>query len=102
LPMSSAMAPDGRYMLVLNGGYKPPSISVIDVQQMKETSRVPVADAWLGLTFSPQGDFVDVGGGSRATVYEFAYSKGTLVAARQFPIVEEAKRTNKDFVGDVA
>ena len=102
LPMSSALAPDGRFLLVLNGGYKPPSISVIDTQSTKETARVPVADAWLGLTFSPKGDFVYVGGGSRATVYEFAYSKGTLVPARQFPIVEEAKRTNKDFVGDVA
>ncbi len=102
LPMSSALAPDGRYLLVLNGGYKPPSISVIDIQTMTETSRVPVADAWLGLTFSPRGDFVYVGGGSRATVYEFAYSKGTLVPARQFPIVEEAQRTNRDFVGDVA
>jgi DNA-binding beta-propeller fold protein YncE len=102
LPMSSVLAPGGRYLLVLNGGYKPPSISVIDTQDMKETSRVPVADAWLGLTFSPKGDFVYVGGGSRATVYEFAYSRGTLVPAREFPIVDEAKRTNKDFVGDVA
>ncbi|HEY3840945.1 MAG TPA: alkaline phosphatase family protein [Bryobacteraceae bacterium] len=102
MPMASAMAPDGRYMLVLNGGYKPPSISVIDTREMKETSRVPVADAWLGLTFSPKGDFVYVGGGSKATVFEFAYSNGTLVPARQFIVVEEAKRTVKDFIGDVA
>src|SRR6516162_9539365 len=81
MPMSSALAPDGRYLLVLNGGYKPPSISVIDIRDMKETSRVPVPDAWLGLTFSPKGDFVYVGGGSRAAVYEFAYANGTLAAA---------------------
>ena len=30
LPMSSAISPNGRFMLVLNGGYKPPTISVID------------------------------------------------------------------------
>jgi DNA-binding beta-propeller fold protein YncE len=102
MPMSSALAPDGRYLLVLNGGYKPPSISVIDIRDMKETSRVPVPDAWLGLTFSPKGDFVYVGGGSRAAVYEFAYANGTLAAARTFTVVEEAKRTNKDFIGDVA
>jgi DNA-binding beta-propeller fold protein YncE len=101
LPMSSALAPDGQYLLVLNGGYKPPSISVIDTQTMAETSRVPVPDAWFGLTFSPKGDFVYVGGGSRATVYEFAYSKGSLTAARQFPLVDEKKRTPQDFVGDV-
>jgi DNA-binding beta-propeller fold protein YncE len=65
MPMSSALAPDGRYLLVLNGGYKPPSISVIDTQDMKETARVPVADAWLGLTFSPKGDFVYVAAARR-------------------------------------
>ena len=30
LPMSSALSPDGKYLLVLNGGYRPPSITVID------------------------------------------------------------------------
>ena len=102
MPMSAALAPDGQYMLVLNGGFKPPSISVIDIRQMKETSRVPVPDAWLGLAFSPKGDFVYVGGGSKATVFEFAYHDGTLKAAREFVIVEQAKRTVKDFIGDVA
>ena len=29
-PMSSALAPGGRHLLVLNGGYMPPSISVLD------------------------------------------------------------------------
>src|ERR1043166_5421928 len=31
LPMSSALSPDGKYLLVLNGGYRPPSISVIEI-----------------------------------------------------------------------
>ena len=30
LPMSSAISPNGKFILVLNGGYRPPSISVID------------------------------------------------------------------------
>ena len=30
LPMSSAISPYGRFVLVLNGGYRPPSISVIN------------------------------------------------------------------------
>ena len=102
MPMASALAPDGRYLLVLNGGYKPPTISVVDTHTMSETARVPVADAWLGLTFSPKGDFVYVGGGSRAAVYEFAYSKGTLVPARTFTVVPDAQRKVTDFIGDVA
>src|SRR4029077_8994837 len=42
LPMSMALSPDGKHLLVLNGGYLPPTISVIDVAAEKETARVPV------------------------------------------------------------
>src|SRR3974390_977092 len=84
LPMSSALSADGKYLLVLNGGYKPPSISVLDVAGEREISRVPVEDGWLGLTFAPGGKLVYVGGGSRAAVYEFTFEGGKLEPARQF------------------
>jgi DNA-binding beta-propeller fold protein YncE len=99
-PMSSALSPDGRYLLVLNGGYNPPSISVIDTTTTQELGRTPVADGWLGLAFTPKGDRVYVGGGSRAAVFEFTFANGALQPARTFPIV--AKPTNRDFIGDVA
>ncbi|MGH9657103.1 MAG: beta-propeller fold lactonase family protein, partial [Bryobacteraceae bacterium] len=102
LPMSTALSPDGKFLLALNGGYNPPSISVLDVASEKETSRVPVADAWLGLAFTPKGDRVYAGGGSRAAVFEFTFSGGALSPARTFAVVPDAKRTNRDFIGDVA
>src|SRR5206468_2612012 len=102
LPMSSALSPDGKFLLALNGGYNPPSISVLDVAAEKEVGRTPVEDGWLGLTFSPKGDFVYVGGGSRAEVVRFNYANGALTQRRSFPVVPEAKRTVKDFIGDVA
>lgn len=100
-PMSSALSPDGKYLLVLNGGYRPPSISVLDLETSTEISRVPVPDGWLGLTFTKKGDLVYVGGGSQAAVFEFSFSKGKLEARRTFPVVPTAKRTSRDFVGDV-
>jgi len=102
LPMSSALSPDGRYLLVLNGGYNPPSISVLDVRATREIQRVPVADAWLGLAFSSKGDRVWVGGGSQAAVLEFAFASGKLSLLRTFPVVPAEKRTVRDFIGDVA
>src|SRR5687768_5509520 len=51
LPMASALSKDGKHLLVLNGGYNPPSITVLQADTMQETSRTPVADGWLGLTF---------------------------------------------------
>src|ERR1043166_4359239 len=46
LPMSTVLSPDGKYLLVLNGGYRPPSISVIEIASAAVVSTTPVADAW--------------------------------------------------------
>ncbi len=102
LPMSAAVSPDGKHLLVLNGGYLPPSIAVIDTASESEIARVAVPDAWLGLTFSAKGDRVYVGGGSQAAVFEFAFGAGKLTSTRTFPVAPPEKRTYKDFIGDVA
>jgi hypothetical protein len=65
LPMATALSPDGKYLLILNGGFRPPSISVLRADTAEELGRTAVPDAWLGLTFSPDGKAVYVGGGSR-------------------------------------
>src|SRR5215831_16958877 len=83
-PMSTALSPDGKYLLVLNGGYKPPSVSVIETASARVVNSVPVADGWLGLAFSPKGDRVYVGGGSRAAIFEFTFADGKLTAGRTF------------------
>ncbi len=101
-PMSTALSKDGRFLAVLNAGVAPPSISLIDLAAEKEVSRTPVADGWLGLTFNPKGDRLYVGGGSQAAVFEFTYSEGKLAPARTLPLVDAAKRTDRDFTGDVA
>ena len=100
-PMASVASPDGKYLLVMNAGTHAPSISVIDIAAAKETSRTPVAGAWLGLTMTKAGDKVYVGGGSRAAVFEFSFSNGVLTPARTFPLVAEPQRTAQDFAGDV-
>src|SRR5215468_1985354 len=58
LPMSTVLSPDGKYLLVLNGGYRPPSISVIEIASSTVVSTIPVADAWLGIAFAPNSDLV--------------------------------------------
>ncbi len=85
-PMSLAVAPDG-HVLVLSGGAKA-SISVVNGAELA------LPDAWLGLTFTPNGKMVYAGGGSRGVVYEFTYAQGEL------KLVREMKAG--DFAGDVA
>ena len=102
LPMSMAVSPDEKHLLVLNGGFLPPSISVIDLATERETARVPVEDAWLGLAFSPGGETVYVGGGSTVNVFEFKFHEGRLVPGRTFPVAPADKRKPSDHIGDVA
>jgi YVTN family beta-propeller protein len=101
-PMSMALSHDGKYLVVMNAGIQPPSLSVLDVASKREVARVPVADAWLGLTFSPDGKSLYVGGGSRASVFEFRFSDGKLTPGREFIVTPAAQRTYRDFIGDVA
>jgi DNA-binding beta-propeller fold protein YncE len=103
LPMSAALSKDGRFLLVLNGGYKPPSVSVLDTRDGHEIGRTRVEDAWLGLALSPNGKTLWVSGGSRGAVYEFSLDEnGQLTPARTFELVKPADRTYRDFIGDVA
>ena len=101
-PMAAATTPDKKFLLVLNGGFDPPSISVIDIASAKEVGRAAVPDAWLGLAISKAGDRVYVGGGSRAAVYEFKLADGVLTPSRLFPVVPDKDRRPEDFIGDVA
>lgn len=103
LPMSSILSKDGRFLIVLNGGYNPPSLSVLDTKSEREIGRTPVPDAWLGLSLSPNGRTLWVGGGSQAAVYEYSLSQdGKLTPTRTIEVVKGAQRSARDFIGDVA
>ncbi len=102
LPMRAAVSHDGKYLLVLNGGAHPPSISVLDVAAKRELARTPLPDAWLGLAMSPQGDLAYVGGGSSGKVFELALAPdGKLTKTREFN-VPDSKQPGAPFIGDVA
>ena len=49
-PMSSALSPDGRYLLVLHAGYQPPSIAVIETGSAAVLGHVALEIGWHSLT----------------------------------------------------
>jgi DNA-binding beta-propeller fold protein YncE len=103
LPMASVLSSDGRFLIALNGGYQLPSLSVLDTKDGHEVGRTPVADGWLGLALAPNGRTLWVGGGSKASIFEFSFdTNGKLQPARTFELVKEAERKPHDFIGDVA
>jgi DNA-binding beta-propeller fold protein YncE len=104
LPMSTAISKNGKFLLVLNGGYNPPSISVIDIAQKKEVGRTKIADAFLGLMFSPIADLVYVGGATTGKVFEYSFDSGTgmLTPAREIVAVPDLATKGNALIGDVA
>ncbi len=104
LPLSAAVSPDGKFLTyALNAGGHP-SISVVDTSAMKETARVAIADAGLGVAFSPDGRRLYAGGGSRNVVFEFTFSPaGDLKPSREISTGQPAGSINgTNFIGDVA
>jgi DNA-binding beta-propeller fold protein YncE len=110
LPMNSAVSPDGKYVLILQAGYMPPTVTSHDAKTMKEIASVRVPDAWLGLAFAPprksaagEKSLFYAGGGSKASVFEFELMPdGKIEQRRTFALVPEGQRKHTDFIGDVA
>jgi YVTN family beta-propeller protein len=101
-PMASAVSPDGKHLVILQGGYLPPSVSLHDPLTLQEKDRLTLPDAWLGLKFAPSGNVFYVGGGSKSTVYEVAVTDaGKLEKRREFVLVAADKRKHSDYIGDV-
>ena len=102
MPMASVVSPDGNYLIVLCGGYNPPSLIVLEQASLREVGRTRVPDAWLGLAINKAGNRVYVGGGAEAAVFEFSLADGALTLARRINLADPEKRTHEDFTGDVA
>ena len=103
-PMSTALSPDGKYLLVLNGGYRPPSISVIETASGRVTVSVPgcrragwaspsrpraTASTWAAAPAPPSSNSPS--------------PTAKLTAGAHLPVVPQAQaRPTQDFIGDVA
>jgi YVTN family beta-propeller protein len=102
MPGKTLVTPDGKYLLVLHQGDNPPSIAVLNLPDLDEKSRVPVPDAWLGMTLTQNGRTLYVSGAAQSAIHEFSLSAaGELKATRTFEVTAAATRTPDDFVGDV-
>ena len=101
-PMSSALSPDGKYLLVLNGGYNPPSISVSGSTRCEETEPHAGAGRLAGAdVLAERQDGLCRRRIARA-VFEFTFADGKLAAGAHLHHRSEKPSEPPDFIGDVA
>jgi len=86
LPMSTALAPDGRMLAVMNGGYLPSSVTLLDMETAKVVSSVDIHDGWRGLAFSAQGNKVYAGNGSRGTITELTVNGSQIEISKKIDL----------------
>ena len=88
LVLKLAPSPDGRVIAVVNSGYLPHGVSLIDARTHKLIQSVPLKTTWLGLAWAADGKTLYVSGGNAngekkeaatiAPVYALAYRNGRL------------------------
>ena len=101
LPMSAALAPDGRMMAALNGGYLPSSVDLLDMETVQKVSGVPITDGWRGLAFSPDGGKLYAGGGARGHIVEMTVDGKSLAVARRVELYPGEKPGVGHLIGDI-
>ncbi len=101
LPMSYVPAPDGRRVAVLNGGYQPASVSLLDMETVRESSRVEIGDGWRGLAFSPAGDKLYAGNGARGSLSVLTVNGASLALDRKINLYPDEKPGVPHLIADV-
>jgi len=107
LPLNMAMSVDGRFLVITNNGWTRPTLTVFDTKTEQVTSRVNVDNAWLGLAWTPDGGHLYSAGAAENTVYDFAWTNGSLKEAGRISIGPPERRTggellNAGFIGGLA
>jgi YVTN family beta-propeller protein len=99
LPLDMAESPDGRFLVVTNGGYTKPWLDVIDLEHLQALDRAPLENAWLGLAFHPDGSRVYSSAGGAHAVEELRFERGALKLTGAIALPSAVKDS---FVGGLA
>ena len=99
LPLAMVESADGRHLVITNNGHAKPTLTVVDVQRLHVTSRLPLDHAWLGLAWHPDGNRLYSSGAGGSTVDEILFRGDTLARGTSFRL---GQPTPESFVGGVA
>src|ERR1051325_1294973 len=99
LPLNVIVSPDGKYAVITNNGLMKPSLTVVDIAAWTVKNTVALDNAWVGLTWHPDGTKVYSAGGSLNNVQELSYADGALTKTRTLALPAQSGET---FTGGLA
>ena len=78
LPLGFALSGDGNSAVLLLSGFREQGVQVVDRQIGKAGAVFPIAGAFIGVAFSPDGKTIAASGGNSDAVYLFSWHDGRL------------------------
>lgn len=76
MPLGMVMAPDGKRLVVVLGGWREQGIQVVDLDSRRVTHTIPQDAAFYGAAFSADGKALYVSGGNEDIVYAYSWNDG--------------------------
>lgn len=91
-PVNIAVAPDGKYAVMLHCGYGQHELVTVELASQQITSRANVTEAFYGLTFSKDGKKVYCSGASGEEVFGFDFKHGQLANRKSIRLHDAKER----------
>jgi YVTN family beta-propeller protein len=88
LPLNMIVTKDERYAILSNSGMSENSLSVVDIENLKEVQRVQLNTTWRGLAFNGDESKLFVSGGNNNYVYVLTFSNGMLTLQDSLTITD--------------
>jgi len=85
-PLSMALAPDGKRLILVLSGWKTQGLQVVDVQTGVVTQTIEKHATFIGVAFSPDQKSVYVSGGDDNLIYAYAWRDGRLEDERMISL----------------
>ena len=91
-PVQIAMHPGGKFAAILHCGYSAHEVVILDLHKNAIASRSKLAEAFYGITFSPDGTHLFCSGSSGETIHSFGFADGELTEPTTIPLRDAKKR----------
>ena len=77
MPLKMLMAPDGKCLLAVSGGFNGTGLTLLDPKEKRATQFFPLRECWNGVAFTRDGKHILVTGSGFGKLHIFDYANGT-------------------------
>jgi hypothetical protein len=87
-PVHAQLLPGGKQALILQSGFKPPTLAILDLASRKRVHQTAVKEAGINFAFDPATNEVFLPGGHTSSFSILKLDNGQLTASATIPLTE--------------